>query len=68
MPISPIRPSSGVRRLALWWGVIPRIANCSRDDEQLIAWVDEHLRGGTGAAGRRGRDYGRDARRGRRSH
>ena len=44
MPVVAYTPFEQVyRRLALWWGVMPRRSELLGTTEQLIAWVDEQL-------------------------
>jgi len=44
MPIVAFTPSETVyRRLALWWGVIPRLSALLGTTEELIAWADAAL-------------------------
>ena len=44
MPIVAFTPSETVyRRLALWWGVIPRLSALLGTTEELIAWTDAAL-------------------------
>ncbi len=44
MPIVAFTPSETVyRRLALWWGVIPRLSELLGTTEELIAWADATL-------------------------
>lgn len=44
MPVVAYTPFEQVyRRLALWWGVLPRRSELLGTTEQLIAWVDEQL-------------------------
>ncbi|MGO8946392.1 MAG: pyruvate kinase [Ktedonobacterales bacterium] len=43
-PIVAFTPSPAVyQRLALWWGVMPRLSNLAGSTEELIAWVDSCL-------------------------
>ncbi len=70
VPVVAYTPFEQVyRRLALWWGVMPRRSELLGTTEQLISWVDEQLQEeGLVHRGRRSGDYGRHARRGQRSH
>jgi len=44
VPVVAYTPFEQVyRRLALWWGVMPRRSELLGTTEQLIAWVDEQL-------------------------
>ena len=44
MPIIAYTPFETVyRRLALWWGVSPRLSELQGSSEELIAWVDAEL-------------------------
>lgn len=45
VPVVAYTPFEQVyRRLALWWGVMPRRSELLGTTEQLISWVDEQLR------------------------
>ena len=47
VPIVAYTPFETVyRRLALWWGVTPHQSELKGSTEELIAWVDRHLRTG----------------------